>query len=121
MQDHAIINGAAGIQQFTTIGRFSYVGGLTRIVHDVPPFMVVEGNPSKVRKVNTVGLQRNGFDETQIAALKEAHRRIFRSRRPRSEILDELEADPALTPQVAELCAFLRRVERGRRGRSREV
>lgn len=121
VEDRAIINGAAGVQQFSTIGRLSYVGGLTRIVHDVPPFMVVEGNPSKVRKVNTVGLERNDFSEPQIEALREAFRRVFRSRRPRSEILSEVESDPGLTPEVAELCRFLRRMEQGRMGRSREA
>jgi len=121
VEDRAIINGAAAVQQFTTIGRLSYVGGLTRIVHDVPPFMIVEGNPSKVRKVNTVGLRRNGYTEEQISALREAHRRIYRSRRPRAQILDELEGSEDLTPEVAELSRFLRKVERGARGRSREV
>lgn len=121
VEDRAIINGAAGVQQFSTIGRLAYVGGLTRIVHDVPPFMIVEGNPSKVRKVNTVGLERNGFAEAQIQALRDAHRRIFRSRDPRSEILDALEAAPGLTPEVAELIRFLRRMELGHNGRSRET
>ena len=117
----AIVNGAAGVQQFSTIGKLSYVGGLTRIVHDVPPFMVVEGNPSKVRKVNTVGLTRAGYTEDQISALREAHRRLFRSRRPRSEILTALESEPSQAAEVAELCRFLRRVEQGQRGRSREL
>lgn len=121
VQDRAIINGAAGVQQFTTIGTLAYVGGLTRIVHDVPPFMVVEGNPSKVRKVNTVGLQRHGFDEVRILALKDAHRRIFRSREPRAQVLSEIEASPAITEEVSQLCSFLRRMEQGHHGRSREA
>lgn len=121
VEDRAIVNGAAGIQQFSTIGRLSYVGGLTRIVHDVPPFMVVEGNPSKVRKVNTVGLQRNGFEETAIHSLKEAHRLLYRTGGTRTVALAELEADPEITPEVAELCRFLRRVEQGHHGRSRET
>lgn len=120
VEDRAIINGAAGVQQFSTIGRLSYVGGLTRIVHDVPPFMVVEGNPSKVRKVNTVGLKRNGFSDDQIAALKESHRRLFRSRRPRAEILTEMEQEVDQPVEVVELIGFLRRVEQGHLGRSRE-
>lgn len=120
VQDGAIINGAAGVQQFTTVGALSYVGGLTRIVHDVPPYMVVEGNPSKVRKVNTVGLQRAGFTEEQIHALREAHRTLFRSRRPQAETLAELEAKQPLTAEVEDLCRFLRRMGRGQRGRSRE-
>lgn len=121
IEDGAIVNGAAGVQQFSTIGKLSYVGGLTRIVHDVPPYMIVEGNPSKVRKVNTVGLQRHGYTDEQIASLREAHRRLYRSRRPRSEILQELESDPDAAAEVTELCRFLRRVEQGHRGRSREV
>jgi UDP-N-acetylglucosamine acyltransferase len=120
VEDGAVVNGAAGVQQFSTIGKLSYVGGLTRIVHDVPPFMVVEGNPSKVRKVNTVGLQRHGYTEEQIAALRDAHRHLFRSRLPRSEALAGLEGRQDLTPEVSELCQFLRRIERGHRGRSRE-
>ena len=121
VEDRVILNGATGVQQFTTIGHLAYVGGLTRIVHDVPPFMVVEGNPSKVRKVNTVGLQRHGFSDGQISALKEAHRMVFRSRRPRAQILSEIEASPDLTAEVEDLCRFLRRMERGPRGRSREA
>lgn len=121
VQDRAIVNGAAGVQQFTTIGELSYVGGLTRIVHDVPPFMVVEGNPSKVRKVNTVGLQRAGFSDEAIQALKEAHRKIFRSRRPRAQILDEVAAGMEITPEVNRLIAFLREAQQGHHGRSREV
>jgi UDP-N-acetylglucosamine acyltransferase len=120
IENRAIINGAAGVQQFSTIGTLSYVGGLTRIVHDVPPFMVVEGNPSKVRKVNTVGLKRNGFQDEQIATLKEAHRRLDRSRRPRSEILAEMETEAIASQEVSTLIAFLRRVEQGHQGRSRE-
>lgn len=121
VEDNAIVNGAAGVQQFSTIGRLSYVGGLTRIVHDVPPFMIVEGHPSKVRKVNTVGLKRGGYSEERIAALREAHRRIFRSRRPKRSVLDEIEGADGVTPEVSELCKFLRRVEQGHLGRSREL
>lgn len=120
LEDGAILNGAAGVQQFATVGRLAYVGGLTRIVHDVPPFMIVEGNPSKVRKPNVVGMQRSGVPEDRIAALREAHRALFRSKRPQTEIIDELTARGDLTPEVLELVAFLRRVENGANGRARE-
>jgi UDP-N-acetylglucosamine acyltransferase len=121
VQDHAILNGAAGVQQFATIGRFAYVGGLSRIVHDVAPFMVVEGHPSRVRKVNSVGLQRGGFTQAQIEALREAHRLLFRSKRPKAEVIAELDGAPGATPEVQELCEFLRRMERGRAGRAQEA
>lgn len=119
IEDCAILNGAAAVQQFTTIGRLAYVGGLTRIVQDVPPFMVVEGNPAKVWKANIVGLQRNGYSEEQIAALREAHRIIFRSKHPRAKTLASFEQDGNMTPEVGELIAFLNRVERGTFGRAR--
>ncbi len=120
VEDGAILNGAAGVQQFATIGRLAYVGGLTRIVHDVPPFMIVEGNPSKVRKPNIVGLQRAGIPEARIAAIREAHRNLFRSKQPQAEILEALEGRADLEPEVLELVAFLRRVEDGANGRARE-
>jgi len=119
VEDGAILNGAAAIQQFTTIGRIAYVGGLTRIVQDVPPFMVVEGNPAKIWKVNIVGLQRNGYSEDQISALREAHRVIFRSKHPRAKILADISSNGAMTPEVGELVAFLERMERGTFGRAR--
>ena len=121
IEDRAILNGASAIHQFTTVGRLAYVGGLTRIVQDVPPFMIVEGNPSKVRKVNVVGLQRNGYSPEKISALREAFRTLFRSRRPRAEVLADIDANPEATPEVRELLDFLRRIDRGRHGRCRNV
>lgn len=121
IEDRAILNGASAVHQFTTIGRLSYVGGLTRIVQDVPPYMIVEGNPSKVRKINIVGLQRLGFGDDRIRALKTAYRTIFRSRQPRAEVIAALEASEQVTPEVEELIDFLRRTDRGRHGRGRNV
>lgn len=121
IEDRAILNGAAAVHQFTTIGKLSYVGGLTRIVQDVPPYMIVEGNPSKVRKVNIVGLQRNGIGQERITALKKVYRDLFRSRKPRAEVVAEFEGLDNLTPEVQELIDFLRRVDRGRHGRGRNV
>jgi len=116
----AIINGAAAAHQFVTIGRNAYVGGLTRMVQDVPPFMVQEGHPSRVRKVNIVGLERAGHSREEIGELRQAFRRIYRSGEPRSSVLDELEGEKngAL---VTELIASLRNTELGSKGRYRET
>lgn len=121
VHDRAILNGAAAVHQFTTIGRLCYVGGLTRIVQDVPPFMIVEGNPSKVRKVNLVGLQRLGVSADRIREIREAFRVIYRSRKPRAEIIAELEQAGDISAEVRELVDFLKQVNRGRHGRSRNV
>ncbi len=77
IEDHANISGSVGIHHFCTIGGFAYIGGMTRIVHDVPPYMVVEGNPSRVRKVNTTLLKRHGFDEETQERLKKAFRLLY--------------------------------------------
>lgn len=75
--DYAIISGAAAIHQFCRVGKHALVGGLSRVVQDVPPFMIVEGNPSITRGINAIGLQRRGFDEEAIKELKTAYKKLF--------------------------------------------
>lgn len=79
IHDYASIGGATAVHHFVTIGRFAYVGGMTRLTHDVPPFMLIEGNPPRIRKVNTVLLARHQFSDEQVAHLKAAHRLLFRA------------------------------------------
>ena len=119
VEDGAIISGAAAAHQFVTIGRNAYVGGLTRVIQDVPPFMVLEGHPSRIRKVNVIGLERAGFSSEETAELRQAFRRIYRSGEPRHRVLSELEAEE-VGPWVVELVAALRRTELGLKGRYRE-
>ena len=69
IERYAKLMGLAGIHPFVTIGQHSYVGGLTRIVQDVPPYMIVEGNPANGRKVNTIVLERAGFLHASINAI----------------------------------------------------
>lgn len=112
----AVLSGAVAVHHFTTIGEFAFVGGLTRIVRDVVPFLITEGNPGEERSVNVIGLRRNGFDEDAIAALDAAFRAIFRSGEPMSIVLGKLEA-AAPTRDVARLLEFLRNRSRGKHGR----
>jgi UDP-N-acetylglucosamine acyltransferase len=120
VEDDVTINGGSAVNQFVTVGRRAFIGGLTRIVHDVPPFMIVEGHRAVVRSVNVVGLKRDGFSEGSIDALKEAFRLIYRSELTRQEALSRLESRNNLTKEVRELVEFLRRAEAGRRGRAQE-
>ncbi len=78
IENHANIAGLCGVQSYATIGQYAYVGGMSRIVHDVPPFMIVEGNPCRVRGVNVIGLKRHRFDEAAIERLKDAYHTLFR-------------------------------------------
>ncbi len=78
IEDHVVISGACGVHHYVTLGQYAFIGGMTRIVHDAPPFMIVEGNPSTVRGVNTVGLKRHQFPDDSINRLKDAYRRLYR-------------------------------------------
>ena len=117
---NAIVNGAAAAHQFVTIGRNAYVGGLTRVIQDVPPFMILEGHPARVRKVNVIGLERAGFPAEQIQELRLAFRKLYRSGDPRHRILDDLES-AAPGALVLELVRSLRETELGDKGRFRET
>jgi len=79
IESYARLAGACALHHFVTVGRFAFVGGMTRIVSDVPPYMTVEGNPSKVRNVNQKLLERSNFNKESIDALKEARRILFRA------------------------------------------
>lgn len=121
VEDRAILNGAAAVHHFTTIGRLGYVGGLSRIIMDVPPFMVVEGHPARVIKVNQVGMKRAGIPEDRVKAMRGAHRALWRSdQMVREKTLDRLERDDP-TEEVLYLVGYLRRQMAGRQGRAREA
>ncbi len=121
VEDKAYLCGLAAAHQFATIGRNTYVGGMTRIVHDVPPFMISEGNPQRVRGVNVVGLRRAGFDEEVIEALTSAYRAIWRVEEPYRQALAEMERRTDNCAEVAHLLEFLRAMEHGVKGRAHEA
>ncbi len=113
--------GLVGVQPFVTIGQYSYIGGLTRVVQDVPPYMIVEGNPSKVRQVNIIGLERGGFSKETINIMRKTYKRIFRQDVLNlNKELEEIEKDKDFIPEVKTLVQFLRNRESGKNGRFRE-
>jgi len=114
LEGRVTIAGIVGIHHFTTVGTLAYVGGLTRIVADVPPFMIVKGNPSRVRGFNEIGLMRWKFDGEQIRSIREAYRVLFSQRAEASgagmlERLHQLEQRPELNGEVRYLCESIRR------------
>ena len=113
--DHAIISGLSACHQFCRIGEHSMVGGCTKIVQDVPPFTIVDGNPAAVRGLNTVGLKRRGFDDEACRALKHAYKKLFLGKKTNfTELTSELAAsDLSQDPHVARLVEFIRGSERG--------
>lgn len=78
IEDGANIGGGAGVHHFATIGACAFVGGLARITKDVPPFMIVEGNPAEVRAINSIAMTRRGYSPEHIEAMKHAFKKLFR-------------------------------------------
>lgn len=81
VEDHAIIGGLVAVHQFTRIGAFSYIGGLSGISKDVPPFVIVSGirKHMRVSGINKIGLRRRGFDKDTLKKLDQAYKIIFMS------------------------------------------
>ena len=91
IESKAVIGGVLGIHQFVHIGKMAMVGGMSKVVRDVPPFMLVEGHPCLVRSLNLVGLKRAGLTSADLATLKKAFRILYRSGKSLAEALAELE------------------------------
>jgi UDP-N-acetylglucosamine acyltransferase len=119
--DRATMNGAAACHHFTTIGRLAYVGGLTRITRDIPPFVIAEGHPVRIRAANVVGMRRAGVPAETIALLRRAVHEIFVDDAPARESMARLEEAHPDDAHLAELLRAVRASEAGRFGRSSEA
>ncbi len=117
---HATLSGNSGVHQFTTVGSYSFVDGLSRVLHDVPPYMLVEGNPARPRCVNVVALKRNDFPPEYIRALTEAHRLLYRAKVGLDHAREILRSRSKLIPPVNHLLNFIQEQQEGRHGRARE-
>lgn len=113
VEDYAVVGGLAAIHQFCRIGRMSMIGGCSKVVQDVPPFMIVDGNPAQTRTVNKHGMERNGIGGESQAALKKAYKLLFRDGLSVSNALTRIEAELPPLPEVRHLVEFARKSERG--------
>jgi UDP-N-acetylglucosamine acyltransferase len=114
VEEHAVLGGLTAVHQFCRIGKHAITGGCTKIVQDVPPFMIVDGNPAEVRGVNLVGLERRGFSPDTIRALKEAYRILYRAKLNTKQALEELGRNGlAEIPEVNDLMKFIETSQRG--------
>lgn len=111
--ERANVGGLVAIHQFVRIGRHAFVGGGSRVVQDVPPYVTVAGNPCDAYGINTEGLRRRDFDPGVVQALRRAYREVFRSDRHIGAALEALEADGGHPVEVEEMLDFIRSSERG--------
>jgi UDP-N-acetylglucosamine acyltransferase len=108
------------VHHWATIGGWAFVAGLSRVLHDVPPFMLVEGSPARPRCVNLVALKRGDFRDDTKDAIVEAHRLLYRAKVGCEAAREVLRQRQMLVPEVMHLLDFLVLQQEGRHGRARE-
>ena len=113
IDDKAILSGLVAVHQFATIGRYSFIGGCSRVAKDVPPYVKAVGNPIKLYGLNSVGLERNGFPEDVRRELKRAYRLFFKSELNLSQARERATAELHQYPEIQEFLAFFDRSDRG--------
>jgi UDP-N-acetylglucosamine acyltransferase len=113
VEDHAVIGGLAAVHQFCRIGKISMIGGCSKIVQDVLPFMIADGNPAETRTINKIGMERNGVSEEAQNALRQAYKILFREGLTIPNALARIEKELPPLPEVKHLIQFVQSSERG--------
>lgn len=113
IEDMATIEGSVGIVQFMRVGSMAYIGAMSKITKDVPPYMIAHGDPIEVRSYNKIGMERRGVSEEGRKAIKEAYRILFRQEGTVAEALEKIETELEQTPEIKHLLEFCRASEKG--------
>jgi UDP-N-acetylglucosamine acyltransferase len=111
--DNVVIGGLAAVHQFCRVGRFAIIGGCSKVVQDVPPFMLADGSPARSKTINKIGLERNGFSDDTQQSLKKAYKILFRSGLSTGNAVERLESEFTDCPEVGLLAKFMRASQRG--------
>lgn len=111
--DWAIVGGMTPIHQFVRIGAHAFIGGQSRISKDIPPYVKAAGIPIQLYGLNSVGLQRRGFDEEVRRELKRAYRLFFASTHNVAQALERAREELRALPEVETFLSFFEKSERG--------
>ena len=113
VEDYAVIGGLAAIHQFCRIGKMAMIGGCSKVVQDVPPFMMADGNPAETRTINKIGMERNGVSEEAQSALRQAYKILFREGLTVRNAVTKVEKKLPKLEEIRHLVQFVRSSERG--------
>lgn len=113
VEDRVVIGGMAGVHQFCRVGSLAMIGGFSKVVKDVPPFMMIDGNPAETRTINKIGLERNGTTDEVQSAIKQCYKILFREGLTIPNALAKIEKEVTKSPEVLHLVEFVRTSERG--------
>jgi UDP-N-acetylglucosamine acyltransferase len=107
IEDRVTIGGMVGMVPFTHIGTGAYVGGMAKLTADVPPYMLVEGQPAVARAVNVVGLRRAGMVAAERRILQDAYRILYRSGLTPTRALARMREELTMCPPLLTLLDFV--------------
>ena len=108
VDDSAILGGFSLVHQFCRIGRYSFSGMGSVISRDIPPYVMVGGSPTRPRGINSVGMERRGFDAESILQIKRAFKLIYKSRLKLEEAIESLTTMAEQSSEVIPLLEFLK-------------
>ncbi len=111
--DNAVMGGLTAVHQFCRIGRFAITGGCSKIVQDVPPFMIADGNPAEIRGVNVIGLERKNFPPESVKVIKEAFRLLYRAKLNTAQAIEAMRQELPAQKEIADIIEFIETSERG--------
>ncbi len=110
--DHVICSGFAAVHQFCRLGAHSFLGGFAAVTRDVPPYVMVAGQPTAPHGINSEGLKRRGFTPDQLRNLKEAYRILYREQLQLTEARERLAVLAETQPELRILVDFIDKSER---------
>lgn len=113
IEDYTVIAAMSGVHQFCRVGRMSMIGGCSKVVQDVPPYMIVDGNPAETRTINKIGLERKGVSPEAQTELRRAFKILFKEGLNHTNAIERIESELNLLPEVKTLVDFIRTSERG--------
>ena len=113
VEDKAIIGGLSAVHQFVRIGKLSITGGCSKVVQDIPPFMMVDGHPAIAFGINSIGLDRAGFAAEDKSSIKKAFKLIFKSGLILKNVIKLIRQDIPSSPSIQTILSFLENSERG--------
>lgn len=113
IEDYVFIGGIVGVHQFTRIGAYVMVGGLSGISQDIPPYTMASGERAKLFGLNAVGLKRHGFSDTTINELKKAYKILFREKHTMKDAIRKVQSELPYSDEIKRLIEFIEKNKRG--------
>lgn len=120
VEDRVVFGGIVGVHQFVRIGKFAMLGGMSKVVTDVPPFMMTDGRPNEVVGLNVLGLRRAGIHPQVRSGLRKAFRLLYRSGYNLSQAIEAIQREVEPSPERDYLLEFMRSIRRGHAGRQND-